>query len=635
MMVAFFCFAPFPLCDCYKLASLLRFCFNFFISIIHTILSTAFSREPAELEKMQARSWAISAFRSCQCVNGLRIHHPRLPMGQSRTLRPSWPEQTHWHSILMTPMVGKAQYSAASALKIVELETPRIKKVLPKNASTATLIIYLAKRGAVHDALNHILKLFSSGIMPSQEVLYQYFMACSRAKDIGNAMKVYRLLINYLAQKELPLSRRLSKQVTYIFSVMINVVERNSNPVDISTIWRIYEDMQTLKIPMNTVLYNTLLKILLNRQDHTHVHSLYREMLDNGQKPSLYTYSMLMLSMAKQGDMTGFTKLLDVMQSRQMFPDFIGWCVIMNALGRHGNYEGVAKVYEYLQASNAPITSWIVNERLHALLCRKLNQSWTRTRRRKKIEQIWEEEFGVPVLNSVPPGYPGIKPDTVSYTIMMKALSFDVPHKAVEEIPQILSVMDDRGLVPGSEALIHYVAACVKSKNTVAAKEAIIRFKEQYNILANERMWRRVLGAMASRNDYNGISWALDALTGSNYVRRTSTIDYTIPRKRPSRYRNEIKDPDLKQLPPTTFLNNVFGPKTLALVFHALLRSDTLATGNRLLNHQSAELVISAWNRLYSAGVYIPLKTEQSIVIPGLLARGLQMQDVRERIIRH
>jgi len=554
-------------------------------------------------------------------------------MSQSILLPCSGTAHTQWHSALKAPTTGKAHYTDASALKKHEPITLRKHVTLASNAPAAAFIVYQAKRGAVHVALNDIVKIFSSGMMPPQEALYQFFSACARSRDTGSAMKVYKLLIDRMALQDLPLSKRSSKSLTYIFSIMINLLERNIRPVDFNAIWSIYEDMQKLKIPLNTVLYNNLLKILLNRQDHAQVHSLYREMLHNGQKPSLRTYSMLMLSMAKQGDISGFTKLLDVMQSRNMFPDFIGWCVIMNALGRLGNLDGVEKIYEYLRSSGVPITSRIVNERLNAVLLRPRTQRWTRARRLQRIKDIWEEEFGAPYLSSSHNGYPLIKPDAVSYTIIMKALSFDAPEVAMKEIPILWNVMDERGLVPGSEALIHYVSACLKCRRTFEAKEAIVRFKEKYNILANERTWRRMLGALACEKDVMGISWALDALTGSTYVHHNSTVDYSIPRKRPSRYRNNIKQDIPMLLPPTTFLNNVFGPKTLPLVFNALLKTDTQATGNSQLDHQSSDLVITAWNRLLSAGVYIPLKIEQSIIIPGLLAKGIQMQDIRQRTL--
>ncbi|KAH8553725.1 hypothetical protein BGW37DRAFT_518660 [Umbelopsis sp. PMI_123] len=525
--------------------------------------------------------------------------------------------------------VGKLTYSTASATKLADIDILKKQENQALPPSKSMLVLFLSKRGAVHEARDHFLRIFEAGSLPTNGVISEYFTACYNANDTASALEIYKILMPRLHALRRPLSKRFQKTVTYICSMVINLIDKTTEPLDMKQISTIYEDMKKLNIPLNTVLYNTLLRILLERQEHAQVHALYGEMLDKGHTPTLHTYSMLMLSMAKQGDMEGFTKLLEIMQSRDMYPDFIGWCVIMNALGRHGNSSGVDQIYEYLRSTDAPITSWMINEKLHSLLCRKINPNMNHRRRMQRLNTLWEKEFGAPLLATEADGYKTIQPDAVSYTIMMKAMLYDMPARALEDIPKVLNVMDSRGLQPGYQALIHYVSACINDRNTAEAKEAIVRFQEKYNITPDEKMWRRIIGAMASENNISGLTWALDALTGSNYVTRKATIDYTIPRKRPARYRFEIKEEGLKQLPPTTFLNNVFGPKTLALVFNALLQPDTPAHS---LNQQTAELVINAWNTLNNAGVYIPQKIEQTIVIPGLVAKGLVIHDIHEKL---
>ncbi|CAM0140432.1 hypothetical protein VKS41_006443 [Umbelopsis sp. WA50703] len=413
------------------------------------------------------------------------------------------------------------------------------------------------------------------------------------------------------------------------------MIDKSKKPTDMNLIWNVYYDAKRLNVPLNTVIYNTLLQALLRRQDHAQVHRVYKEMLDSGKQPSLYTYGMLMHSMSKQGDMAGFTKMLDIMQGRNMFPDFVGWSVIMHSLGRHGNSDGVERIYDFLIQSKIPINCRIINERLHAIICRKLTKTWTRTHRLKQVENLWKDHFGVPLLSQDPIEYPRMKPDAASYTIMMKALSYDKPSRALSDIPKILQVMEQRGLQPGPLALIHYISACLECKDTVMAKEAISLFHDKYDVLANEKTWRRVIGAMASLHDISGISWALDALIEPKYINHAPTIDRSIPKKRPARYKNEIKVHDNHvRSPPTSFLNAVFVPKTQELLFTALLKSDT-PTIETNPSELLTERVVIAWNKLSRSGVYIPLKIEQSIVVPGLLASGMPMHDIRQRVVRH
>jgi pentatricopeptide repeat protein len=536
-------------------------------------------------------------------------------------------------AIQIQPAFGKLAYSTATVSKPMEMDLLKKHDSELPNLSKSMLVTFLSKRGSVHEARDQVLRILEDGSMPTNGVISQYFSACFSANDAVHALEIYNILFPRLRALRRPLSKRFQKTITYVCSMMINLIGKNTEPLDMNQVWAIYEDMKQLNIPLNTVLYNTLLRILLERQEHSQVHTVYGEMLEKGHTPTLHTYSMLMLSMAKQGDMDGFTKLLDVMQSRDMYPDFIGWCVIMNAVGRHGNSSGVDQIYEYLRSTEIPVTSWMINEKLHSLLCRKINANMNHSKRMHRLEVLWEGEFGAPLLTTEANAFTTIQPDAVSYTIMMKAMLYDAPARALQDIPKVLDIMESRGLQPGYQALIHYVGACINERNTAHAKYAIVRFQEKYNITPDEKMWRRIIGAMASENNISGLVWALDALTGSNYVTRKATIDFAIPRKRPARYRYDIKEDAIKQLlPPTTFLNNVFGPKTLALVFNALLQSDTPA---HTLNQPTAELVIYAWNTLHNVGVYIPKKIEQTIVIPGLVAKGLLIHDIGEKLTRH
>ncbi|KAJ2960867.1 hypothetical protein NQZ79_g3878 [Umbelopsis isabellina] len=583
---------------------------------------------------MLARSWAIAASRSCKCRNISRMHQHELPILQFKPPRIDRQLQRPCLSFVRSMSMAQPHNSTESSRdKKGQFETV-IKTEQSSDIPVNSLITFLARRGAVHDALIHIVQSFSSGIRPPKEVLYQFFLACSRANDLSSALQVYTLLIQHLQNNELPLSRRTTKSLTYVFSMVINMVDKSQKSTDINLIWNVYYDAQRLNVPLNTVIYNTMLQALLKRQDHSQVHTVYKEMLDSGKQPSLYTYGMLMHSMSKQGDMAGFTKMLDIMQGRNMFPDFVGWSIIMHSLGRHGNSAGVERIYDFLIQSKVPINSRIINERLHAIICQKLTKTWTRSHRLNQLEKIWKEHFGVPPTSQDPIEYPKMKPDSASYTIMMKALSYDKPSKALSDIPKILQVMEQRGLQPGPLALIHYTSACLECKDTVKAKEAISLFQDRYDVLANEKTWRRVLGAMASLQDISGIFWALDALTESKYVNHAPTIDRSIPRKRPARYKNEIKVQDSHvRSPPTSFLNAVFVPKTQELLFTALLKPDT-PTIERSATEFLNERVVMVWNKLSSSGVYIPLKIEQSIVVPGLLASGMHMHDIRQRIVR-
>ncbi|KAI9289835.1 hypothetical protein BC943DRAFT_312718 [Umbelopsis sp. AD052] len=579
---------------------------------------------------MKARSWAFFAFRSCTSTNV-----PSIPPSLAMMNRCRW-STPRLDQVLATqkqPSFSKLAYSTASVSKTMDTDLMKKHDNELATLSKSTLVLFLAKRGSVQEAHDQILRIFEDGSMPTNAVISHYFSACFSANDIDRAREVYNFLIPRLHTLRRPISNRFERTIINVCSTMIHLIDKNTEPMDMNQIWAIYEDMKSLNISLNTALYNTLLRILLERQEHSQVHTVYGEMLEKGHTPTLHTYSMLMLSMAKQGDMDGFTKLLDIMQSRDMYPDFIGWCVIMNAVGRHGNSGGVDQIYEYLRSTEIPITSWMINEKLHSLLCRKINANMNHRKRLQRLENLWEAEFGAPLMATDPSTFTAIQPDTVSYTIMMKAMLYDAPARALQDIPKMLDIMDARGLPPGYQALIHYVSACINERNTAHAKDAIVRFQEKYNMKPDEKMWRRIIGAMASENNISGLVWALDALTGSNYVTRKATIDFAIPRKRPARYRYELKEDGLKQLlPPTTFLNNVFGPKTLALVFNALLQSDTPA---HTLNQPTAELVINAWNALHSVGVYIPKKIEQTIVTPGLLAKGLLIHDIGEKLSRY
>ncbi|KAI7866809.1 hypothetical protein BDF14DRAFT_1743338 [Spinellus fusiger] len=161
------------------------------------------------------------------------------------------------------------------------LEKPMSLRKRERSASGSIAITQLSQRGDRHDALRVYMELLSKQQLPSREAIYQLTRAFFHARDIDE-----------------------------------------------------------LQLNSNTVLYNILLKVFLNKGDYANMQMMFQNLLDKKMKPNLHTYSMMLQSAVQQRHYEKVLELLDDMEGYDLIPDRAILSIVINAMCKVRQFDG-------------------------------------------------------------------------------------------------------------------------------------------------------------------------------------------------------------------------------------------------------------------------------------------------------
>lgn len=204
---------------------------------------------------------------------------------------------------------------------------------LPANARPAEpsiAITKLASQGRPNEALAIYLQLIQDGGFPSRESLYQLTRALYKSSNLQGMYAIHDTLISYYSIH--PASNRSARSMIYMYTMLINLIAKNK-PVNFDTIRILCKEMTQFTTTINTVLYNTLIKTLLDNNQVTQAHTLFKDLISNTTlNPTIITYTIMMKDASKRKDYDRILEYLNDIQSKNIIMNYAVVSIVVDTL---------------------------------------------------------------------------------------------------------------------------------------------------------------------------------------------------------------------------------------------------------------------------------------------------------------
>lgn len=291
-----------------------------------------------------------------------------------------------------------------------------------RDAATSLAMIHYAKQKNPDQCLRHYLHLLQSqGTLPSHEALHQLARVLYIKRHVTGFSILHDTLQAYYTLN--PLSGRQARNLTYIYTMFINLIirqrrckptharsslkesERQEQPNRSSisqktaTVIQLCQEMRQLGLPGSPVLYNSLLKYCVIKNDTDSAWSLYSELVLRC-TPTKHTYSILLDLARRQKDNERVLQVLDSMAQVGVIPDRVMVSTVMLILCDQRQYSAAMDLLDQL-AYHAPQimgpqyrSVLMETMRRHsrdqytALTSKRLRQYKRKHKRRRKRQQI-------------------------------------------------------------------------------------------------------------------------------------------------------------------------------------------------------------------------------------------------------
>ncbi|KAL9560154.1 hypothetical protein PS6_000361 [Mucor atramentarius] len=222
----------------------------------------------------------------------------------------------------MTPSISR-RYLASSS-KYANLHA----NARPAEPSIA--ITKLATQGRPNEALAVYLQLIQDGGFPSRESLYQLTRALYKSSNLQGMYAIHDTLISYYSIH--PASNKSARSMIYMYTMLINLIAKHK-PVNFETIRFLCKEMSQFTTTSNVVLYNTLIKTLLDNDQVTQAHALFKDLLcNNTLNPTIITYTILMKDASKRKDYNRILEYLQDIQSREIIMNYAVVSIVTDTL---------------------------------------------------------------------------------------------------------------------------------------------------------------------------------------------------------------------------------------------------------------------------------------------------------------
>lgn len=200
-------------------------------------------------------------------------------------------------------------------------------------AEPSIAIHKLSSQGRPTEALSIYLKLLSEGGFPSREALYQLTRALYKSDNLLGMYAIHDTLISYY-NHNLP-SKRNSRAMIYMYTMLINLITKSTKPVDMNTILNLCKEMKQFneKSTDSIVLYNTLLKTLLQQNQVLQAQALLHELKRQNIQPTIITFGILMKDASRRKDIESMMNYLDeIEQQPNISPDYAIVSILITTL---------------------------------------------------------------------------------------------------------------------------------------------------------------------------------------------------------------------------------------------------------------------------------------------------------------
>ncbi|KAI7906213.1 uncharacterized protein BX663DRAFT_499274 [Cokeromyces recurvatus] len=233
---------------------------------------------------------------------------------------------------------GRPMFLFQSYTQVTPTSTTTLQKYahLPAKARPAEpsiAITKLAARGRLADALSVYLKLLKDGGFPSRESLYQLTLAMYQNSNLTGMYIIHQTLTSYYKQNPIMLSKRNARSMTYMYTMLINLISKHSRSVNMDIIQQLCKEMPQFTNNVTLPLYNTLIKILLKKNYEQEAWKLVEELRRQNIGPNIVTYNIFMKHAYKRKNWERFIQLLDeINQDEKLEIDCITTHIVVDTL---------------------------------------------------------------------------------------------------------------------------------------------------------------------------------------------------------------------------------------------------------------------------------------------------------------
>lgn len=254
-------------------------------------------------------------------------------------------------------------------------------------AEPSIAITKLSSQGRPSEALSIYLKLLQDGKFPSQESLYQLTRAMYRASDMVGMFTIHDTLLSYYS-KQPKISNRSSRSLKYMYTMLINLIASSTKPVDMAVICSLCKEMTLFTSINNIVLYNVLIKTLLQQKRVEQAHALYDDLISNQIQPSIMTFAIFLKDASTRKDMPRFMKYLDELEKYDnVYIDYSIVSIVVTTLCDLQAFDKAVDLVEKLQLEvkrDEMITPKYRNLLLNVIESRRKLSDQKKKRKRKK-----------------------------------------------------------------------------------------------------------------------------------------------------------------------------------------------------------------------------------------------------------
>ncbi|SAM05191.1 hypothetical protein [Absidia glauca] len=253
-------------------------------------------------------------------------------------------------------------------------ESPKRQHSNQRDASTSIAMIHYAKQGDPDQCLRQYLHLLQSqGTLPSHDALHQLARVLYIKRHVTGFSILHDTLLAYYTLN--PLSGRQARNLTYIYTMFINLIirQRQSKPTPArsspeepqqqqtdrssisqktATVIQLCQEMRQLSLPGSPVLYNSLLKYCVTKNDAESAWSLHNELVLRC-TPTKHTYSILLGLARQQKDNERVLQILDSMAQVGVVPDRVMVSTVILILCDQRQYSAAMNLLDQL-ACHAP-----------------------------------------------------------------------------------------------------------------------------------------------------------------------------------------------------------------------------------------------------------------------------------------
>lgn len=253
-------------------------------------------------------------------------------------------------------------------------------------AEPSIAITKLASQGRPSEALTVYLQLIRDGEFPSQESLYQLTRSMYRASDLGGMFTIHDTLLSYYSHHPKP-SNRSTRSIMYMYTMLINLIAKNTRPVDMSSIRSLCKEMTQFSSKANIVLYNTLIKTLLEQRQVDQAHAMYKELKVQQLQPTIKTFGILMKDASRRRDIVRLMGYLDEIEKHPSIKmDYAIVSIVVTTLCHMQEFEKAINLVEKINTTTRDeLTSPKYRQQLLKLIeIRRHSSEQKKKKKRKK-----------------------------------------------------------------------------------------------------------------------------------------------------------------------------------------------------------------------------------------------------------